>query len=73
MLNREYLKRDGVGIKPTFCIIDRQGHRSGDVEYFAKTHQNVVMYQGTRMEQQNWKMSEHNKRLCLVSAKHYQT
>ena len=47
MLNKEYLKRDGVGIKPTFMIIDRQGHRSGDVEYFAKIHNNVVMYQGT--------------------------
>jgi len=57
MLNKEYLKRDGVGIKPIFCVMDRQGHRSNEVDYFAKTHSNVVMYQGTNMSQQNWKMS----------------
>lgn len=73
MLNKEYLKRDGVGIKPTFCVMDRQGHRSNEVDYFAKTHSNVVMYQGTNMSQQNWKMSQHNKKLCLVSAKYFQT
>lgn len=73
MLNKEYLKRDGVGIKPIFCVMDRQGHRSSEVDYFAKTHSNVVMYQGTNMSQQNWKMSQHNKKLCLVSAKYFQT
>jgi hypothetical protein len=73
LLNREYLKKNGVGIKPTFIVIDRQGHRSNEIEYFAKSHNNVVMYQGTSMSQQNFKMSENNKKLCLVSAKHYQT
>lgn len=24
MLNKEYLKKDGVGLKPTFMVIDRQ-------------------------------------------------
>lgn len=73
MLNKEYLKRNGVGLKPVFCIIDRQGHRSSDVEYFAKRNSQVLMYQGTHMTQQNWKMSQTNRRLCLVSAKYYQT
>ena len=73
MLNKEYLKKDGVGIKPTFCVIDRQGHRSRDVEYFAKRNPNVLMYQGYRSESNAWKMSDNNKRLCLVSAKYYQT
>lgn len=73
MLNKQYLKRNGVGIQPTFMIIDRQGHRSSDVEYFASRNPRVVMYQGTRMEQQNWKMSDHNRKLCLVAAKYYQT
>lgn len=73
MLNKEYLKRNGVGLKPVFCIIDRQGHRSSDVEYFAKRNLQVLMYQGTHMTQQNWKMSQTNRRLCLVSAKYYQT
>lgn len=73
MLNKEYLKKNGVGLKPVFCIIDRQGHRSNDVEYFAKRNSQVLMYQGSALHTSNWKMSQNNKRLCLVSAKYYQT
>lgn len=73
MLNKEYLKKNGVGLKPVFCIIDRQGHRSNDVEYFARRNSQVLMYQGSALHTSNWKMSQNNKRLCLVSAKYYQT
>jgi hypothetical protein len=57
MLNKEYLKKNGVGLKPVFCIIDRQGHRSNDVEYFAKRNSQVLMYQGSALHTSNWKMS----------------
>lgn len=68
MLNKEYL-----GIKPTIALIDRQGHRTNEIEYFAKTHNNVLMYQGTNMTTQNYRFSENNAKLLLVNAKHYQT
>ena len=49
MLLKEYLVKDGVGIRPTFALIDRQGHRTNEVQYFANKHPQVMMYQGTAM------------------------
>lgn len=72
MLNKEYLVKNGVGIKPTFCIMDRQGHRTNDVEYFARHHSNVMMYQGTNLQSETWRMSENNNRLLLAAARKWQ-
>lgn len=72
MLNKEYLVENGVGIRPMFCLIDRQGHRTNDVEYFARHHSNVIMYQGTNLVSETWKMSETNKRLILAAARKWQ-
>lgn len=72
MLNKEYLKKDGVGIKPMFCVMDRQGHRSQQVESFARKNNKVLMYQGTRLEASNYKTSNTNNRLMMVAARHYQ-
>jgi len=73
MLLKDYLIKDGVGIKPTFAIIDRQGHRTNEVQYFASKYPQVMMYQGTSMAQSNWKMSDSVKKLILGAAKHYQS
>jgi hypothetical protein len=73
MLNKEYLVREGKGIVPTFCLMDRQGHRTGEVQYFADHHSNVMMYQGAALKESNWKMSDTNKKLLLATAKHWQT
>ena len=72
LLLKEYLVKDGIGIKPTFALIDRQGHRTNDIQYFANKHPQVMMYQGSSMTQSNWRMSDNVKRLILASAKHYQ-
>lgn len=72
MLNKEYLKKDGVGIKPMFCVMDRQGHRSQQVESFARKNNKVLMYQGTRLQTANYKSSNTNNRLMMVAARHYQ-
>lgn len=72
MLNKEYLVENGVGIRPMFCLIDRQGHRTNDVEYFARHHSNIIMYQGTNLNSETWKMSETNKRLILAAARKWQ-
>ena len=72
LLNKEYLKKDGVGIKPMFCVMDRQGHRSQQVESFARKNNKVLMYQGTRLEACNYRSSNTNNRLMMVAARHYQ-
>lgn len=72
MLNKEYLKKDCVGIKPMFCVMDRQGHRSTEVQSFARKNNKVLMYQGTRLEACNYKPSNTNNRLMMVAARHYQ-
>lgn len=73
MLLKEYLVKDSVGIKPTFALIDRQGHRTNEVQYFANKYPQVMMYQGTAMSQSNWRMSDNVSKLIIASAKHYQS
>lgn len=72
LLKKEYLKKDGVGIVPTLCIIDRQGHRSKEVQYFAKRNANVFMWTGTRMDQMRYKFSPNNSKMVLGAARQYQ-
>lgn len=48
MLKKQYLIRNGVGIVPTFALIDRQGHRTQEIQYFANRIPNVMMYQRIR-------------------------
>lgn len=68
IINQEYL-----GIKPLFAVVDRQGHRSSEVEYLSKRNSQVIMYQGTRFEQQRWRTANHtSNKLILVAARHYQ-
>lgn len=68
IIQSEYLD----GIKPLFAVIDRQGHRSQQVEYFSKRNNKVIMWQGTKMESQRFKLSNNNEKLYLVAARHYQ-
>ena len=62
----------GVGITPTFALIDRQGHRTNEVQFFADKNNNVIMYQGSSLQSSTWRMSDNNRRLILASAKHFQ-
>ena len=73
MLNKEYLVENGIGIKPMFCLIDRQGHRTKEIQYFAEKINNVMMYQGTYMTTSTWRMSDNNRKLILGAAKHWQS
>lgn len=72
MLKKQYLVQDGVGIAPTFGLIDRQGHRTKEVQYFADKNFNVMMYQGAALTSSTWRASDNHKRLILGSAKHWQ-
>ena len=54
-------------------MIDRQGHRSNEVQFFANKNSNVIMYQGTFLQSSSWRMSDNNRRLILGCAKHWQS
>lgn len=73
MLHKQYLVEDGIGITPTFALIDRQGHRTNDIQFFADKNTNVMMYQGAALQTSNWRISDNNKRLILAAAKHWQS
>lgn len=43
ILYADYLVQDGVGIAPTFLVIDQGGHRAEEVKHFAKMNKTVLM------------------------------
>jgi len=73
MLHKQYLVENDVGITPTFALIDRQGHRTNEIQYFADKNTNVIMYQGAALQTSNWRISDNNRRLILAAAKHWQS
>ena len=73
LLQKDWLVKDGVGIKPTFLVIDQGGHRANDVKHFAKKHRNVIMQKGTTMTAMNWKISENQERLVMTNEKFFKS
>lgn len=73
MLKKQYLVKNGVGIVPTFALIDRQGHRTKQIQYFADRIPNVMMYQGASLSATTWRPSDSHKKLILGAAKHWQS
>lgn len=73
ILKKQYLVENGIGIPITFALLDRQGHRTNDVQYFADHCPNVLMYQGASLQTANWRVSDNNKRLILANAKSFQS
>ena len=74
LLMKDYLiNADGVGIKPTFIVIDQGGHRANDIKHFAKMHRNVIMQKGTSMTSMNWRMSDNQERLAITNEKYWKS
>lgn len=73
ILLKDYLVEDGVGIKPTFIVIDAGGHKADEVKHFTKMHKNVIMQKGTSMSSVNWKPSENQERLILTNEKYFKS
>ena len=73
VLLADYLTQDGVGIKPTFLVIDQGGHRAEEVKHFARMHNNVLMQKGTTMTSQTWRTSENQSKLVLTNEKHWKS
>lgn len=73
ILMRDWLVKDGVGIKATFLMIDQGGHKSNDVKHFCKMHKNVIMQKGTSMTSSNWKFSDNQERLVISNEKFWKS
>ena len=72
ILNADYLVQNGIGIKPTFIVLDRRGHRSSDIDYFIKTHQNAVAWLGSKLQSSRYRPSDSVYKGVLASAIQYQ-
>lgn len=72
-INKEFLVKDDIGIKPTFWFIDVGGHRSEEVKHFTKIHKNVMMQKGTSMTSMNWRLSENQSNLVLTNEKYWKS
>ena len=77
ILNAEYLKEDGVGITPTFIVLDARGHRMPDILKFVGTHMNAMAWMGANMKpDEHWKQVGDNiekpQATFLCNARHYQ-
>ena len=64
--------REYCGIVPQFHVIDEKGHRTREVESYAKRNRKVWVYCGTGMKTELWKISERKARTFLVNAAHFQ-
>lgn len=73
ILKKDYLIKDGVGIKPTFMVVDVGGHKADEIKHFAKMNRNVVMQKGTSMTSMNWRLSENQDRLVLTNEKYWKS
>lgn len=65
ILNKQY-----YGFKPIVSVQDSRGHRTKEIQDFINTHQNVVGWYGTKI-QQRYKPSQNLRRSFLVSHQHY--
>ena len=73
VFGKDYLVKDGVGIKSTFMVIDQGGHRGDEVKYFTRKHRRVYMQKGTTMTALNWKLSDNQERLIITNEKYYKS
>ena len=68
----EYLVENGVGIKPSFIVIDRRGHRANDVDYFFRNHPKSIAWLGSKLQMVHYKPSKDIHKGVLANANHYQ-
>lgn len=61
------------GIKPLCLFVDMRGHRTEEVKNFAKIRKNILMYGGTNLKYDKWKISDNNKKLFLCDARKFQS
>lgn len=78
ILNTEYLVEDGVGITPTFIVLDARGHRMPQILKFVNSHMNAMAWMGANMkaDDDHWKQTGDGitkpTATFLCNARHYQ-
>ncbi|MBR2509578.1 MAG: phage terminase large subunit family protein [Lentisphaeria bacterium] len=68
----DMLERKYKGLTPMVHIIDCRGHRTQEIKQYSRTHRKVFMYAGAALRNEEWKKSQNEKKMFLVSAKYYQ-
>lgn len=68
----DYINGEYYGIKPLCALIDEKGHRSDQIKNFSKLQKNILMYAGTNLRFDKWKISDNNPKLFLCDARKFQ-
>lgn len=68
----DWLEREWLGRKPLIHVIDKKGHRTREIEAYAKRNSQVIMYSGTLLQRDKWTLSKNAARTVLVSARAFQ-
>ena len=68
----DMIKAEYYGIKPLCAFIDMRGHRADEIKSFSKLQKNILLYGGTNLKFDKWKISENNPKLFLCDAKKFQ-
>ena len=68
----DLLDKQYYGIKPLCMMVDLRGHRSQEIKNFAKMRKNIILYGGTSLKYQKWKISDNLAKLFLCDAKKFQ-
>lgn len=78
MLNKQYLVENGVGILPTFIVLDARGHRMPQIFRFVNSHYNAMAWMGANFRSADddpWKATSDVSKpqaTFLCNARHYQ-
>ena len=67
LLDKEYL-----GIKPLCLLVDMRGHRSEEIKNFSKLRKNILLYGGTQLKYDKWRLSDNLPKLFLCDARKFQ-
>ena len=68
----DLMDKQYYGFKPLMLFVDMRGHRSDQVKNFAKVRKNILMYGGTNLKYEKWKLSDNIQKLFLCDARKFQ-
>lgn len=68
MMDNQY-----YGFKPLCMLVDYRGHRANQIKNFSMMRKNILMYGGTNLRYDKWKISQNVPKLFLCDAKKFQS
>lgn len=68
----DILEKDYYGFKPLMLFQDGHGHRTEDVKRFAQQKKNILIYMGTHLRFDKFKIGQGNHKMFFCDAKSYQ-